>query len=208
MLRMGLALIELLMVLVLVAILLGLILTAAHYSRESSRRTTCTSNLRQLAMAMRDYVTTRKHVPDPAPANSIGGWSIAILPFVEEGPLADELTLNPSLDPQTMSLLVRRRPEIMSCPAGYEGESNIPPVPVGHYALYLYAVRLENGVWVYVPRNRIRDGWQLGDVGINSRIPWAISPEWRHTYKYDQSFAPHSGGFNLASEDGSVRFRP
>jgi len=57
--RRGFSLIELLVVIAIIGVLVGLLLPAAQSARESARRTTCSSNLRQLGLALQGYVSAR-----------------------------------------------------------------------------------------------------------------------------------------------------
>ena len=150
--------------LAIIAILLGLLLPAVHRARESARRTQCQSNLHQMAIAMVHFVETRKRLPDANLPGTIGGWAIAILPFMEDTNLANGLSENPPLDPTQPLALARKRPPIMSCPSAYEGDSNIATVPPSHYG-------------ASSKRNDRKPPWTIGELPTNSRIPWVTSPE-------------------------------
>ena len=87
----GVTLVELIVVLAVIAILVGLLLPAIHYSRQSARRVACQGNLHQLGVAMAHLAEVQKKLPDPCPEGEMGGWAIALLPFMEDTNLADSL---------------------------------------------------------------------------------------------------------------------
>jgi len=98
----GLTLVELLVVVAIVGGLLALLLPAVQSAREAARRTRCTGNLRQLALACLAHESTRGFLPtggwggawvgDPDRgfgAKQPGGWAFNVLPYVEEVGLRD-----------------------------------------------------------------------------------------------------------------------
>lgn len=144
---------------------------------------TCKNNLHQLTLAMHQYWVVRKKLPDPAQPDAVGGWAIAILPFMEERLLANQLAGNPSLNQHSILPLISRRPRIMTCPLGWDGDSNIPSVRASHYAFEIVA-----------PNH-----FRLFDVPLKSRICWVQSPEmlWASLPKDE---GPHSGDYNKEGE--------
>ena len=104
--RRGFTLIELLVVIAIIAVLIALLLPAVQAAREAARRAQCVNNLKQLGLAVHNYVSTNESLPlgdyywagsneKPAQASVPGnggdryswGWTIPILPFVEQTPL-------------------------------------------------------------------------------------------------------------------------
>jgi type II secretory pathway pseudopilin PulG len=79
------SLVELLIVLAIVGVLLALILPATQYAREAARRTQCSSNLRQVTLALHQYEATFQVLP----AGNQRGYSFlaTILPYAEQQPL-------------------------------------------------------------------------------------------------------------------------
>ncbi len=97
--RQGFTLVELLVVIAIIGILIALLLPAVQAAREAARRSQCTNQLKQLALAMHNYHDVHKTFP----RNSYGkpgsnGWerfsaNVSILPFIEQGPLYDQFDM-------------------------------------------------------------------------------------------------------------------
>jgi prepilin-type N-terminal cleavage/methylation domain-containing protein len=60
----GFTLVELLVVIAIVGILIGMLLPAVQMVRESARRTNCTNNVRQVALAIHNYESAFRHLPN------------------------------------------------------------------------------------------------------------------------------------------------
>lgn len=78
--RRGLTLVEVLVVFAILAILIALLLPAVQASRESARRTQCSSQLRQLALAVHQYESVFEILP-PSGNESGFGWIATIAPY-------------------------------------------------------------------------------------------------------------------------------
>ncbi len=102
----GFTLVELLVVIAIIGILVALLLPAIQAARESARRAQCTSNLKNVALALHNYHDTKKEFPAAIryPANTnyqplddtrlFWNWAIDILPYLEEKALADTFKID------------------------------------------------------------------------------------------------------------------
>ncbi|MCC7418787.1 MAG: DUF1559 domain-containing protein [Planctomycetaceae bacterium] len=92
----GFTLIELLVVISIIAILIALLLPAVQQAREAARRSQCQNNLKQMVLALHNYVSTHEVFPIggvDANGNDVhqgdgegagGNWAVFLLPFLEE----------------------------------------------------------------------------------------------------------------------------
>ncbi len=96
--RTGFTLVELLVVIAIIGILIAMLIPAVQMVRSAARRTHCTNNLKQIALAIHNYDDVHRRFP----VNQIGpglgdgngnfgegyySWLVPILPFLEEGPV-------------------------------------------------------------------------------------------------------------------------
>jgi prepilin-type N-terminal cleavage/methylation domain-containing protein/prepilin-type processing-associated H-X9-DG protein len=95
----GFTLIELLVVIAIIAVLIALLLPAVQAAREAARRAQCVNNLKQIGLAVHNYISQQNAFP-PFAANysSVGpwqawplGWAAAILPQMEQTAMYNSL---------------------------------------------------------------------------------------------------------------------
>jgi len=89
-------LIELLVVIAIIGLLVGLLLPAVQAARESGRRSQCTNNMKQVALALHNYHDANRVLPPSATDSRVDrqareGWSwiFLVLPFMERNELFD-----------------------------------------------------------------------------------------------------------------------
>ena len=126
--RSAFTLIELLVVIAIIGMLIALLLPAVQAARESGRRTVCRSNIRQIGLALHAYHDIHNRLPAgwkgysgfnvPDPEGAPGwGWATAILPFLEQSPLHDQINQNVSLLDPMHDQVRRTSLPVFLCPS-------------------------------------------------------------------------------------------
>jgi len=113
-------LVELLVVIAIIGILVALLLPAIQAAREAARRAQCESNIKNVALAVLNYETSKKDLPkgmtfDPAVAATVhvlnqfrANWIIEILPFLEDQALYDSFDFTKPINDNTAPLDTNR----------------------------------------------------------------------------------------------------
>lgn len=100
--RQGFTLVELLVVIAIIGVLIALLLPAVQQAREAARRMHCSNNLKQLGLALHNYVDS--HGKLPASSSNYGGCAgtpldgqirnahglVSLLPYIEQVNLYDQ----------------------------------------------------------------------------------------------------------------------
>ncbi|HEX6985941.1 MAG TPA: DUF1559 domain-containing protein [Planctomycetaceae bacterium] len=178
--RSGFTLIELLVVIAIIAVLIALLLPAVQQAREAARRTQCKNNLKQMGLALHNYLDTYTVFPPlgffrtDATSDS---WSAhaRLLPFIEQANLQNLIDWNRSyaLQPNVTKVRV----PIYLCPSD-PNDRERPDGALTHYPLcygfvagtwFVYdPVSRQAGDGTFVP-NRVHDAADVTD-GLSNTV--------------------------------------
>ncbi|WP_339686664.1 DUF1559 domain-containing protein [Gimesia maris] len=148
--RKGFTLIELLVVIAIIAILIALLLPAVQQAREAARRSDCRNKMKQLGLALHNYLETHSVLPPSSVAKGLcstgvaasntlnGNGLVLLLPYLDQSALYNQLNFSlafddygpgsaplPSGGATTNADLVNRRMAIFNCPSD-PGPQGIP----------------------------------------------------------------------------------
>jgi len=158
--RRGFTLIELLVVIAIIAILIALLLPAVQQAREAARRTQCKNNLKQLGLALHNYVDANRYLPPGAAVDlsvtstgNNGSWGVhgRLLPYLEQGNLYNNVDLTIAWDFQTA--IDGLKIATFGCPSD-PGSDQVRDPGGGKVHLYPTTYGFNYGTWfVFTPTN-------------------------------------------------------
>jgi len=189
--RFGVSLLELIIVLFIIGMMASMLFPALQAARRKAKGSECQNNLRQLGLALGQYIHVAKRFPAP------NRWTVDILRWIEEEPLAMQMAagIPPNAD--------FPRPHLYRCEDQPELGSTVPNVFICHYVL---------AVDRPVPNiNPDRVPWEISDrMTLSDKVtygPWYVSPEINLTEQrimFDTQQGPHQGGVFYTS-NGQTR---
>jgi type II secretory pathway pseudopilin PulG len=180
--RHGVSLVETLVVFAIIGLMVGLLLPAVQSARTKALEAECKNNLHQVNLAVADFAETNKRLPGPGSPGLVGGWTIDVLPLLEQNNLRDRVTPGGPIASAPDDLL--RQPRIFRCP----GRSGSAVTAAG---------TMDDAHYVLVPHDR-RRSYHLFDAPLELKAPWASGPEMAYDDVIRQT-GPHHRGFFYAS---------
>lgn len=202
--RRGFTLIELMVVMVIIAVLMGLALTGVQAVRAAARKTSCANNLRQMGFAVHNFEVHNGHYPaswNPTGPKVTGvdmnGWSTQarLLPYLEQKILSSEIDFTKGYGAQDqvttadgvlVDLTALRVPTFL-CPSEVRdevrGTDNYPlnyAVNLGTWFVYDPATG-KGGPGAFYPASRLTSGAFLD--GSSFTIALAEVKAWNPYYR-------------------------
>jgi prepilin-type N-terminal cleavage/methylation domain-containing protein/prepilin-type processing-associated H-X9-DG protein len=202
--RRALTLLELLATVAIVGILIALLLPAVQGAREAGRRTQCSSNIRQVAMALHSYESAHGVLPNTAPNNY--SFHVVLLPYLEQKALyeAFDFQLN-GMDYK--GPLEYRRLTLFECPSdgsrslvprlpavtNYHGNWGSGNLTYGNNGIFSYHDD-RPGFVRYLPLRAITDG--LSQTALLAEVLASDDSSHRLRYFWKTSIFPQPGQIN------------
>lgn len=117
--RLGFTLVELLVVIAIIGVLVGLLLPAIQSAREAARRNTCTSNLKQIGVALANHHDVSGNFPPGRSGTDqySVSWAFRVLPQLEQENIAKALVPSERVDSAENARAMRTPVEVYFCPS-------------------------------------------------------------------------------------------
>lgn len=206
----GFTLIEFLVVLGVIALLIALLLPATRSAREAARRAQCVNNLKQIRLALHNYVSAYQVLPPAYTVDAQGrplhSWRTLLLPYLELQSVYNTIDLSRPWNDPANARALETAPLVFRCPSVVEPQNKTTYLAVvGPDACFLprESRRLEE----------ITDGTastlMVIEAGSERAVPWMAPVDADEALVLSlgpTTKLPHSGGMNAGFMDLSVKF--
>jgi prepilin-type N-terminal cleavage/methylation domain-containing protein/prepilin-type processing-associated H-X9-DG protein len=188
--RRGFTLIELLVVIAIISVLIALLLPAVQSAREAARRAQCVNNLKQIGLALHNYLSANEAVPpitcDPrfVPNTDLGSdlGDLVHFPYQNYSPLTrllPYLELNPVYNSINLNMPVR-----------WGGWDHSPSGPAGAYQFTAIATQVATFLCPSDPNPGTVTPVNFSDAGGPTGLPGSFN------YPYNSGLDRVSNGWN------------
>jgi prepilin-type processing-associated H-X9-DG protein len=190
-------------------VLVALLLPATQSAREAARRAQCTNNIKQIMLAMHNYLSANNSFPrditdkDGKPLLS---WRVAILPYIEQAELYNKFKLDEPWDSPHNKELLKEMPPTFLCPSRAKPE----PFTTSYRGFVGAGAMFETGQDIGIAS--VTDGTSntIAVAEASEAVPWSKPADLPFDPQAQPSLygagSSHPGGFNCGFADGSVRF--
>lgn len=124
--RSAFTLVELLVVIAIIGILVGLLLPAVQSAREAARRMQCQNNLKQIGIALHNYMTAHGRFPSDRIGRPRHGWCALLLPYLEQENLQNVYDFNYDYWDRENEPAAQLPVSVYGCPSTPGGQRLIP----------------------------------------------------------------------------------
>jgi prepilin-type processing-associated H-X9-DG protein len=191
----------------------ALFLPAVRSAREAARRSQCVNNLKQIALALHNYHQSYGCLPPAAIVGKDGkpllSWRVAIMPFIDAGPLYDQFHLDEPWDSPHNLALLESMPLCYACPSD---PSLLKPGMTGYQVVVGPATAFTPD-YRPVSFGDFLDGMSQTILVSETRrvVPWTKPEELTSDSPLPlrglgSHHGYHNNGFNAVMADGSVHF--
>jgi hypothetical protein len=187
----------------------ALLLPAVQAARAAARRAQSMNNLKQIGLAMHNYIDVHKTFPPAYIADKQGkpllSWRVAILPYIEAQPLYQQFHLDEPWDSEHNRRLIASMPQVYKAPGSTAG-----PGKTNYLTIRGPNTVFPDGKGINIAD--IPDGTSNTIMAVEVSDPKAVIWTRPDDFPYDEK-NPAAGlvglrprGFLAAFCDGSVRF--
>jgi hypothetical protein len=190
--------------------LVAVVLPQVQKVREAASRTQSANNLKQMALAMHNYLAVHKTFPPHASYDKNGkpllSWRVHILPFIEEQELYKQFHLQEPWDSEHNRKLLAKMPKVYNSPLSRVGGE--------HKTVYLVPVAKEtifppgpDGVRITDITDGTSNTIMIVEAADTSAVPWTKPEDLKVNAKDPMKglVVRERNFFQAALADGSVR---